>query len=110
MSKFKPCPKCGSAAIAIEKRIDGDSTCQDCGHKMKTADWPKDPPPPKTVKELQSILLHLDNEIQRVRIGLNTDKTLHGDEQRSMEDVVKQRIGKLGFELHKIQEMVKNYG
>ncbi|PKP53774.1 MAG: hypothetical protein CVT92_02260 [Bacteroidetes bacterium HGW-Bacteroidetes-1] len=30
------CPKCGSENIASERRLNGDSICQDCKHKDKT--------------------------------------------------------------------------
>lgn len=33
------CPKCGSAFVATERRPNGDSTCQDCGHKASTKEF-----------------------------------------------------------------------
>lgn len=29
------CPKCGSASVSVERRIDGDATCSYCGFKGK---------------------------------------------------------------------------
>jgi len=31
------CPKCGSENITSERRLDGDSRCQDCKHQDKLA-------------------------------------------------------------------------
>ena len=30
------CPHCGSKRLSIERRIDGDTTCLDCGKKWKS--------------------------------------------------------------------------
>lgn len=38
MSRYE-CPKCGSPDILTERRPDGDSTCQECGHKDKTSNF-----------------------------------------------------------------------
>lgn len=33
---MKTCPKCGSAHISTERRIDGNDICMDCGYRWKT--------------------------------------------------------------------------
>jgi hypothetical protein len=38
MSRYE-CPKCGSPDVRTERRPDGDSECQECGHKDKTANF-----------------------------------------------------------------------
>ena len=39
MSDLLICPKCGSDKIARERRIDGYTTCNSCGHKDKSENW-----------------------------------------------------------------------
>jgi len=36
------CPKCQSKSYMREKRPDGDTTCEDCGHKDKSVEWDKE--------------------------------------------------------------------
>ncbi len=38
------CPKCQSNKYSREKRMDGDTTCLDCGHKDKSSEWDKSAP------------------------------------------------------------------
>lgn len=44
MEKIRSCPKCQGTNIVTEKRIDGDSQCQDCNYKDKTGNFTYDYP------------------------------------------------------------------
>lgn len=44
MEKIRSCPKCGSTKIMTERRINGDSTCGECGYKDKTGNFTFDYP------------------------------------------------------------------
>lgn len=36
---MRKCPECGSTKVITQKRINGDSTCEECGYKSKTGDF-----------------------------------------------------------------------
>ena len=39
MEKIRSCPKCSSTKIMTERRIDGDSECEECEYKDKTGNF-----------------------------------------------------------------------
>lgn len=44
MQKIRSCPKCSSTKIMTEKRINGDSECEECNYKDKTCNFTFDYP------------------------------------------------------------------
>jgi len=41
---IRPCPKCMSADVLRERRIDGNTECRKCGYKSTSNDWDGLPP------------------------------------------------------------------
>ena len=36
---YKPCPKCGSDDLLLERRMNGNAICQKCGHTHPMSTW-----------------------------------------------------------------------